>query len=56
MGTRDLGSAGTPEYINMEADKINPLRTVQCGQYIHDIDVGKRKSETEKERKREIFK
>ena len=39
MGTRDLGSAGTPEYIKMEAGKINPLRTVQCGPYIHDIDV-----------------
>ena len=47
-GTRDLGSAGTPEYIKMEAGKINPLRTVQCRSYIHDIDVGKRESETER--------
>ena len=55
-GTRDLGSAGTPEYIKMEAGKINLLRTVQCGSYIHDIDVGKRESETEREReKKEIF-
>ena len=38
-GTRDHGSAGTPEYIKMEASKINPLRTVQCRLYIHDIDV-----------------
>ena len=47
-GTRDLGSVGTPEYIKMEAGKINPLRFVQCGSYIHDIDVGKRESEKEK--------
>ena len=41
-GTRYLGSAGTPEYINMEAGKTNPMRTVQC-----------RESETERERERE---
>ena len=46
-GKRDLGSAGTPEYIKMEASKINPLRTVQCRSYIHDIDV-----ERERERGR----
>ena len=55
-GTRDLGSAGTPEYINMEAGKINSLRNVQCGSYIQDINAGKRESETEREgKKEEIF-
>ena len=40
-----------PEYIKVEAGEINPLRTVQCGSYIHDIDVGKRESETEREKR-----
>ena len=34
-GTHDLRSAGTPEYTQIKADKINPLRTVQCRSYIH---------------------
>ena len=45
-GTRDHGSAGTPEFIKMKASKINPLRTVQCRSYIHDIYV-ERESEGE---------
>ena len=50
-GTHDLGSAGMHEYIKVEAGKINPLRTVQCESYIHDINVGKRESETEREKR-----
>ena len=38
-GTRDLGSAGTPEYIKMEAGKIN-------------LNVGKRERETERGREK----
>ena len=41
-----------PEYIKMEAGKINILRTIQCGSYIHDIDVGKKECEMERERKK----
>ena len=56
-------TAGTPEYIyilrrsrviTMGAGKINPLRMVQCGSYIHDIDVGKREGETEREREKKF--
>ena len=38
----------------MGAGKINPLRMVQCGSYIHDIDVGKREGETEREREKKF--